>query len=410
MSWQDQVRQLDEELAAGRLSADEHQRRRAEVTEQGGGNQGNAGDQDSVPTDRTGPSQNRPVNQPTGAQNSPFPPAFRWESTPPNETTQVIEPISGGDPEPAERTQVIRTPDQPPPGPSYEDSERTQVVQAGPPLPPPYGQPSYPQQQYPGPPSRPEWTQQESAPPWMSSDLPPIQEPDAGWMMQGPEHFEPEKKDPGTMRIVAIVVTVVVLLGIGIGAFFLFRPSNSNTAAGTIATQQPPAARQPPAATSQPPSTAPPQGLPITKLPGRQLNTSMLQEFGQLAQADTFTKDELGTLAAAGPSHAALALSTDNGNKLVVVVVQEHDPAAARDGLAELQSTFDLTKISGVPDGVLAAGTTTGTGQFPVLQRAHYASGDYVVRVEASGKDTIEVGTLFRQILDAQLKKLPADG
>jgi hypothetical protein len=57
--------------------------------------------------------------------------------------------------------------------------------------------------------------------------------------------------------------------------------------------------------------------------------------------------------------------------------------------------------------GVLAARNDEVTGG--PLRRAHYASGQYVIRVQAQGKDSQQVDQLFSQVLDAQLKELPAD-
>ncbi len=427
MAWQDELRSLGEEMAAGRISADEYRRRFDELTAQGSAERGASPPQQSSPPQQNqtpeqdsapeqvsasrqdgAPAQNGPSEQDSPQQdprNSPFPPAFKWDNTP-NETTQVIQPVGNGD---AESTQIV--PAQPPPGPSYDDSERTQVVQAGPPGPPRYGQSTYSNGGFPG--EGDQWAQQESAPPWVSSD--PIQEPNAGWMMQGPEFFEPEPKESNVMRIVAVVAAVVVLLGIGAGAFFLFQPSGSETPAaggdGTTAAQPP---AQPPPATSVPPPAnpvpPPPQGPPIASLPGQQKDTSALRDFAQVRQIGYLTEGELETMYAAGPSDAAFALSDQGDNRLIILVVKAQDAATAADDLADLQLQFELDELDDAPAGVRAAGSDIVDSGDPVLRRAHYASGDYVVRVQASGSDISDVEALFQEILDAQQQKLPADG
>lgn len=417
MAWQDEVRRLDEELAAGRLSPDEHQRRRDELTAQGDTEQ--AEQNPPAQTDRLTPATSEPGATPPGQdadagqgnQNSPFPPAFRWESTtPPNETTQVINPVSGSD---AERTQVVRSPAPPPP--PVDDSERTQVVQAGPPAPPRFGAPSY-SGDYPG--GDEQWAQQESAPPWVSSE--PIQEPNAGWMMQGPESFEAEPAESGTMRIVAVAAAVVVLLAVGIGAYFLFQPGGSSTTAGDerSTAAEPPAPAPPPGGDAlapgpkPPPGPAPepqPQGPPIASLPGEQLDTSEFRDFAQVRQLGYYTEGELETMYAAGPGEAALALSTRDDNKLIILVVRADDPVTARDGLADLQLQFELDELDG-PAGVRVAGSDNVSSGDPVLRRAHYASGDYVIRVQASGNSASEVEQLFEEILSSQQQELAADG
>lgn len=436
VAWQDELRQLGEEMAAGRISADEYRRRFDELTAQGGAQgatppqdsppeqdstprqagtpqqdstppQASAPEQDSAPPQNGSPDQDSTPGQ--DPRNSPFPPAFKWDNTP-NETTQVIQPVGNGD---AESTQIV--PAQPPPGPSYDDSERTQVVQAGPPGPPRYGQPTYSPGGFPG--EGDQWAQQESAPPWVSSD--PIQEPNAGWMMQGPEFFEPEPKESNVMRIVAVVAAVVVLLGIGAGAFFLFQPGGSETpAAGgddTTAAQPPaPPPAQPPPATSVPPpanpAPPPPQGPPIAGLPGQQKDTSALRDFAQVRQIGYLTEGELETMYAAGPSDAAFALSDQDDNRLIILVVKAQDAVTAADDLADLQLQFELDEVEDAPAGVRTAGSDNVDSGDPVLRRAHYASGDYVVRVQASGNDISDVEALFQEILDAQLQKLSADG
>lgn len=458
MSWQDELRRLDEDMAAGRVSTDDYRRRYDELTTQGReqrsateapaeapadaqpetttGAQADTAAEPQVDTkaeaqadtrteartetgagDRTGPDSDvGPGNTATAEQGSgaeqpkddersgPFPPAFRWDNPSPNETTQVIEPLPAGDrPGDAERTQVVRTPTQPPPGPQHDDSERTQVVQVPPPAPSPYEQPTYQRDAFSTGPSPAAWTPQESTPPWVSSDLPPIPEPNAGWMMQGPEFFEPEQKPSGTGRIVAIVAAVVVLAGIVVGAVFLFQPSDPvvPTTSGA-APQQPP----PQASPTSPPT---PQSL-AADLPGQVKDTSALQNSSQLSQLAYLDEQELDVLSGARSSEAAFALSEDNGTKLIILVVQNANAAAASDQLADLQVQFALRTISGGHTGVRVAGGDNAAETNPVVRRAHYASGDYVVRVEASGSDVGAVQTLFQSILASQLERLPADG
>lgn len=80
MSWQDELRRLDDELSAGRLSAEDYRRRRDDLTAQ----------------DPAGPGDEEPPP-------APFPPAFRWETVAPSDETQVIPAIEDD----AERTQVV---------------------------------------------------------------------------------------------------------------------------------------------------------------------------------------------------------------------------------------------------------------------------------------------------------------
>jgi hypothetical protein len=398
VTWQDELRRLDEEMTAGRLSSDDYQRRRDELMAE----QAEGGAQ----------AQQSP------GQGSPFPPAFRWEADPPadstasTENTQVFGQVGGGDDESSEQTQVVPKPERQPEqqqGPSFEDSERTQVVQAGlPPAPPSYAQPQFPPSGSlftPSQNSAPPWGQQDSAPPWASSDLPPIQEPNAAWMMQGPEFFEKEETPGNTGWILAVAGAVVVLLLIGVGAFFLFRPSGTPTAEPTPTPQTTAATPAPPA----PPPPAAPVGPPMADLPGARLDTSALKDFSRVNELGYLTDSELRTLAQAGPSEARYGLSDDGPNRLIILIVKAQNAGAARDQLANLQVQFNLTEEDG-PPGVRVAGNDDVPNGAPVLRRAHYVSGDYLVRVQVSGNSVQGVESRFDRLLGDQLGKLPANG
>jgi hypothetical protein len=203
------------------------------------------------------------------------------------------------------------------------------------------------------------------------------------------------------------VGAVVVLLGIGIGAYFLFQPGDSNIAAPGVDTTT----TQPPAATAAPPSEPPePAGPPLADLPGQQVDTSEIRDFAQVPSLGYLTEGELDAISDAEPSEAAFALSEQNGNKLIILVIRVQDAAFARDELARLQLQFQLTELAGLPPGVRGSASDDVSGSQPVLRRAHYASGDYLVRVQASGTDTADVDRAFRRILSAQQKELAADG
>ena len=100
MTWQDDLRQLDEELSSGQLSAEDYRRRRDELLAR----QAPEGAEGAVPA-------------------TPFPPPFRWEIAVPDDT-QVVQPIRDDAP-PSDATQVVS-------GTGELDSDRTQVVSGGP--------------------------------------------------------------------------------------------------------------------------------------------------------------------------------------------------------------------------------------------------------------------------------------
>jgi hypothetical protein len=388
VTWQDELRRLDEDMTAGRLSSDDYQRRRDELmAEQTQGDE---------------PTTRRPL-----AQNSPFPPAFRWEADPPaeSESTQVMNPVGGSQDDSSDETQVVSRPE-PPPRSSFEDSERTQVVQAGLPPAPAYGRTPFSQENSlftPAQSGASPWGQQDSTPPWASSGVPPIQEPNANWMMQGPESFEKQESSGNTARILAIAGAVVVLVGLAVGAFFLVRAAGNGT---RTATPPPPAAAAP-----APPPAAPaaPQGPPMAALSGRQLDTSALKDFSQVNQLGYLTDSELQTLAQSGPGEARFGLSDDGSNRLIILIVRAQDAAGAAKRLADLQVQFNLSAEDGPPGVRVAVNNSVPDGP-PVLRRAHYSSGGYVVEVQVTGNSVSQVKTRFDRLLADQLAKLPADG
>ncbi|MGH3815795.1 MAG: hypothetical protein ACRDUV_25660, partial [Pseudonocardiaceae bacterium] len=403
VAWQDELRQLGEEMAAGRISADEYRRRFDELTAQGSAERGatppqdNPPQQNQTPEQDSAPEQDSPPEQ--DPRDSPFPPAFKWDNTP-NETTQVIQPVGDGD---AESTQIV--PAQPPPGPSYDDSERTQVVQAGPPGPPRYGQPTYSSGGFPG--EGDQWSQQESAPPWVSSDpiQEPIQEPNAGWMMQGPEFFEPEPKESNVMRIVAIAAAVVVLVGIAFGAWFLFGRGGPSVAEPQQTTQQ----QTPPATTTQPPVD------PLAPADvGGIMEFKQVTSFEDVVAAAFLTTEEEDDLKAAGAAQSRLLVTNFSQGKATILVTQLTSPgdaATARQQLASLQVDYGFAPRT-APPGVESFERLDNADDPPLL-RGLYVSRDLVVRIEmrgnAPGDDPAGATAEFERILTQQLEKLPSD-
>src|SRR5262249_22487760 len=100
MTWQDELRRLDEELAAGRLAPEEYRHLRDALLSS----------QSDQPTTRRPADQEPdldatrgPAQPPSPPEPTPFPPPFRWDN---------------GGLEPTQRTQM---------SPDSNDTERTQV-------------------------------------------------------------------------------------------------------------------------------------------------------------------------------------------------------------------------------------------------------------------------------------------
>ncbi len=425
MTWQDELRQLDEELAAGRLSAEDYRRQRDELLSQSASTAG--------PTSRP-PGAPGPPQPPQSS--GPFPPPFRWDE-PATESTQYISPIrdapanspGGGDPtqvvpgvaaaggDDAERTQVVHGRQGQTPG----DADRTQVVPGQTPgQTPGQGQPHGPQQQPPigfpnqqqGQPSQqgynpsvPPWQQTgSSTPPWVGSDLPPQTDLPPAWLRQGPEAFE-TTGGSNTGKIVAAVVAVVLVLGLGAGAFFVFRPgSDDNDPAASTSQTTAPTTTAPPTTTSKKP-----EGPPITDLPGLVVDTDNVKTFDDMDDVDYLTPQETETYRTGGAAATKMAISNDNGARIVILITRQADATAAvrtRDVLADLQLAYGLAALQAGP-GVRAGANDAGPSG--PLRRAHYASNGYVVRVQVEGPDLASVNTLFTEILGGQLDQMPAD-
>lgn len=173
MSWQDELHQLDADLASGLLSADEYRRRRDHLLVRASGQAANTV-APLAPRGLPTPPNPRPVN--------PFPPAFNWQRND-QEATQIMRPVPGPGPDNADRTQVVAG-----------DAERTQVVPAVRAPVPPVAGPSSSQ-----------------ATPWGGPDA----QFDFGtpsWLLQGPEVFRESPGSRFTIVVVGIAVLVVVLV------------------------------------------------------------------------------------------------------------------------------------------------------------------------------------------------------
>lgn len=234
MSWQEELRNLDEELASGRLSADDYRIRRDQVLSSAVA-YGDASQQ-QIPQPGQPPQQAQP-GQPSA------------------DSTQIISPVNQpqeGDN--AERTQVV---------PSWQqqqaDPNRTQVVPPATSAPggfPQQGQHSpaggFPQQGQASPaggfpqqhPQQHGYQQQQpqqgwntpesdAAPPWGGSDFPPISPVGSTeWVKQGPELFDDKPRGKGGKIAVIVIVAVLVLGGLGVGGYFAFSGDDDPQAGG----------------------------------------------------------------------------------------------------------------------------------------------------------------------------------
>jgi len=190
------------------------------------------------------PAESAPAESAPKEPASPFPPAFRWETSPPEAPTQVMRALgrdtAQGDPR--EAIQMVR------PAPSYQ--QRPDEV----------GDLFRP---FETPPAKPS---DRSAPPWAETGLPPIAErPIADqqneWLRQRSGGFTASAMQSRSKQIIGITVLAVVLLGL-VGATVAYFLTTGPDRAGNdqIAAPQPGTAPRalpaPPALRPEPVDTA----------------------------------------------------------------------------------------------------------------------------------------------------------
>jgi hypothetical protein len=391
MSWQEDLQELDNALASGRISADEYRRQRDEVLA-------------SASTAAAPPEQ-----APQQAA-SPFPPPFKWGTAPP-EATQVVQ--GGGLPrQDADRTQVVRPGAEPPKGdadrtqfvrpvtgaPPPQDGGRTHVIHGGQVPQGPQGPNSggFPAQNAPG------WSD-DSAPPW-GGEFPQMNMGDAWGNKQGPEVFD-EGKGGGKGKIIAIVLAVVVLLGAGFGAYMLWgRGGGNNTATGGNTTTT--------SKTTTTTTTTPkkvPEG-PFVELTGK------VAQFKTLSIAEAVTAkvpavEEAQLLQQSGVTDVRFVVGPDGTTGItqgIWAFKAAKDPAAALAAIDQLYQSAGFEQLATSPKGVLTRHLPVTATNATSIYRAHYVSTDFVVRVEAYGPDDAAAVAALDSLLKRQLEKFPA--
>ncbi|MEV6875565.1 DUF1707 domain-containing protein [Amycolatopsis sp. NPDC051128] len=408
MTWQEELRRLDEELAAGNLTADEYRSRRDRVLSM------------AVTT---------ADNQPQQPQQAP--------SQPPSNAaeTQIITPVSPQGPPPgpgqqagsAEATQIVSSAD--------AGGERTQVVQpwqqqhnpnspsGGFPQPmqqPPYGQPSpaggfarpqHPQQ----PPQQNPWgaSQQDVSPPWGGSEFPPLAPSNnADWISQGPETFQTQSSSGKGKKIAFAALGLVVLVGLGFAVWALFIKDNGSTPVAQQSTsQQPPPVPstkplpEPPAAKSEPSENSAALVTPA----GKTRAGGGTFDLAKLESAKFLPATVIERLKSGGMTEGLLKTTTDGDVTLGLYALEMPNPQATTPVAQEyanaqqeggLTASRDLS-LHGVP--VFAA----PDGGQQTVYRAVYVLYSRVIIVDAYGTDKDATLSSFKTLLTAQVQKAP---
>ncbi|MFD0200107.1 MULTISPECIES: SHOCT domain-containing protein [Saccharothrix] len=379
MTWQEQLRQLDEALAAGKISAEDYRRQRDELlsTAQSGGAQ----------APQTGPNS------------GPFPEPFRWSAQAPSapqqptsESTQFLRPATP--PGEADRTQVV--PNAGPP------ADRTQVVpNAGPPA--DRTQVVGPQQGQPWPPGpqqgQPQggWNQgpDSYSPPWGGDADFGANQWSGGFSAQGPEVFDESGKS-GKGKIIAVVAAVVVLLAAAGVYFFVIKPGSGGD----------------PVATDT--STAAPTTTTTTKKKPDPFGSLIVPE-GRTSGPKTYDADQLATtkplptpdllvLKQAGTTEARSVVVVENEVTTSMWAFKSADPAALLTALETDQKRFGFAEDPAIESSVPVYKSTQTSGAKTItVFRSHYATDTEVIRVEVFAANEADAKARFEAVLTEQL-------
>lgn len=409
MTWQDELRALDANLAAGNISAEEYRRIRDEVLAKSAMAFPEPGQQQQPPQQQPGtppPGFQQPGTPPPGFQQPGTPPpGFQqpgpqqqgqtsFGAVPPwsAEATQSIQPV--GRPYPNEKTQVVQG----------GDAERTQVVpgqgnQGA--WPPAGGWQRGGQQQ----------DSADSSPPWGRPGFEPVMPSPESWIRQGPEAFD-SGFGARRGRVIGIVVAVVVVIGLAVGAviFFTSKSGTTNQAGGTTTTTHAPATTTH-TLPAPPPTKTPPADTAHALIdpPGVVRNGGGVLDLNTLQTDNLLPKAMVDALSQAGMSNGLLKTTTDNGvivGLYAFTVSSQADATSVAHAYASLQTSGGVPtdakhSLQGVPVFSTAPSATTS------VARAVYVLYDRVIIVEALGNDYTSVQQTFTQVLHDQIALSP---
>lgn len=429
MTWQEELRKLDEDFSSGNITADEYRVRR-----------------DQVLSSAVAPGGAEPAQTGQGPSNADatqiVAPVQRPQAAGP-EATQVVNPQNFGAPAEPERTQAVHPdwqqshtpnyhapgsggfPAQAPGAEQWQGQHSGGFPAQGPgsggfPAQGPgsggfpaqgAGSGGFPAQEQQG------WdTGGEVAPPWGGSEYPPMTPPghtDDWGVQQGPESFDDDGDRGGKGgKIVGIAVAIILLAGLAFGGWWLWGRDSAPAAdePKNPTTNQPSNPASPASSVSQPPEN---QSLPIATLEGTPGEEATIKQFSDVASLNYLTPDETSAYQTAGAGEANFESVWMAGGSKAIILLAKGSGAdgalkAAKE-LREVQIGNGAKKAAQQPAGVFITEYTdkkSGLGQV----RAHYASGDVIVRIEVANSRGIDAArTSFKDVLNAQLDLLPAD-
>jgi hypothetical protein len=399
VTWQEELRKLDEDLASGKLSADTYRVRRDQVLSAAVSSVDPA--QPPNPAADTSSSTQiiEPVSPPSGFQQQNQPEPSQSGPIPMNnpEATQAVAPHDTS----AERTQAV------PPWQAQQGRPPAGGYRQQGPVSPPGG---FAQQQ------PPTWNapQEDVSPPWASSELPPIA-PQGGfeWVAQGPDSFEDGKPSGKGRKIVWSAVGVVVVVAIGLAVWLLFGRGNGND------TQASPPAGQPAASTapSVTPLPMPPPAKPepeddksaLITAPGTPRNGGGDLGLATLKTSKLLPDTVTQALDQGGMTSGRLNTSTQGSSTIGLYSLTLPNSQAASTVAAQYS---EAQQSGGLPanrdlsmQGVPVFSTPPNTQQ--AVYRAVYVLYSRVIIVETFGTDQATVQSQFNSLLQSQVDHAP---
>ncbi|MTD58321.1 DUF1707 domain-containing protein [Amycolatopsis pithecellobii] len=385
MTWQEQLRKLDEDLANGSLSADDYRVRRDQIL---------SAAVTAAPTENAAPGEGdstqiiEPLSPPSGTPQQSAPSSQPSQPQPNAESTQIVSPLDSS----AERTQAV----------APWQGQR------------PAG---YPQQGMQSPPAGfaqpPAWNAPEadSSPPWGGSDLPPIAPPaGADWVSQGPERADGEKSPSNSKKILFSVLGGIVVVGLGVAVWLLFgRDNGAEVQAGP--------GQQPPAPVTTKPLPMPPPAKPepssdataLVAAPGSPRNGGGDFTLGSLATNKLLPDPVIAALQQGNMISGRLNASTTGSSTVGIFSLTLPTPSDATtvaNTYADTQKSGGLQANRDLSMQGLPVFSTSAKAQQAVF-RGVYVLYSRVVIVETFGPDRAEAQTLFTSLLAQQVDFAP---
>ncbi|RSM38711.1 DUF1707 domain-containing protein [Amycolatopsis balhimycina DSM 5908] len=405
MTWQEELRRLDEELAAGNLTADEYRARRDRVLSMAV----STGDQSQAPAQ---PAQQQVPS--TAADTQIIAPvSLPGQQPDPQANAEATQVVSAADAGGAERTQVVPPWQQQQQHPNSPSGGFPQPMQQQPP--PPYGQHSpaggfaqpMPQQNPWGAP------QQDVSPPWGGSEFPPLTPSNnADWISQGPESFQTQPSSGKGKKIAFAVVAFLVVAGLGFGVWALFIKDNGGSTPPVAQSSSP----QPPPAPTVKPLPEPPAAKPE---PGDNSSALITPAGTTRAGGGEFDMDKLQSakylpttvvekLKQSGMTQGLLKTTKDGDVTLGLFALelpnaQAAAAVAAEYGNAEQEGGLTVNRnlsLHGVP--VYSAADSTQQ-----VYRAVYVLYNRVIIIDSFGPSKDATLSSFKTLLTAQVQKSP---